>query len=154
MVIAGVGVVCVLALDCFHVICIRFPRFVNNNPLLSPIRISRQKSDVFQVEDGRLIQLSSRFLDSECESKPGDWTIDSLLKITEGQIDLEQVDENTFEVYAAVPRNHIPVGAFWGLIGLPLIPHNLPANVRRRIGDAKLLSQPDQRSPSKAHANE
>lgn len=117
----------------FGVIDFHFDRFVANDPLLHPVRVSSYDATSITLEDGRTLIYDGAWIDLQ----PG--AANPRIDV----IDLEPAtDSEMVDVYVSM-RIECCVPGKPGVITIPLIPRDRNNNYRGSAGKAKVVSAND-----------
>lgn len=110
---------------------ITYLKRVPNNPLVSPVTISRVEGDALVLADGRRL---TQF----------DYTAEDVFEMSDGRIDLEERDG---ELHAFVSAKLFVCGTPWagGLVHIPILPSVVPENRREPVGHQVKVTAPNQR---------
>ncbi len=116
----------------FGIIQLHYPRIIENEPLLAPLKVQSLSADKLVLEDGRSFEVF--------------WsTSEAVRSLNESEylVDLHFYSGTDVEIYAK-SRNFI-CGTPWnGLIVIPLIADKVPRYHRQLVGFAKLAPPAEQ----------
>jgi hypothetical protein len=129
----------IVVLDGMGVLGFTYPRAVENNPLLNPVRVIAVSSNSFTVADGRSFSVDfDHALFSRAVTNAGI------------QIELSDMGDGMFTVYTT-ERGWI-CGTPWArMITIPVIPESVPINRRRYAGIVELKEEKTQLTPTIDH---
>lgn len=133
---AAAVLVVVFVASSLRIIQLHYPREVENNPLLDPIKVQSVSGSTLLLEDGRTFHMHT--FDEPLE------------KIIEESGFLVDVDTAAGEAYSMIyvkRRGFITCGLPWtGVIEIPLIPDDVPRNHRELLGLARAVATDGTRS--------
>jgi hypothetical protein len=124
------ALVVLLVASYLQIIQFHYPRDVENNPLLSPVKVQSVRGTRLHLEDGRIYQIDTL-----------DEPLDKLIEESGFLVDVE-VDAATLDSRLYAKRRRWICGTPWrtGILHIPLIPDDLPTNHRQLIGIATAVS--------------
>jgi hypothetical protein len=104
---------------------LRYPRCLENDPLLSPVRVLSVQKNTLYLEDGRVLRVDQMLHEG---------SLDELIKASDNRVDVMRDGSQKLAVFAK-ERGWI-CGTPWArsLINLDLIPDDVPINYRVPIG--------------------
>ena len=112
-----------------HLIQFHYPRAVENDPLLSPVKVQSVEGNTLVLADGRTYEVLA------C-GEP----LDKMIQASEFQIDIEPLGEQSEMMVYAKRRGWICGTPWVALIMIPLIPEDIPINNRAPIGMATMVA--------------
>lgn len=121
--VAGVfvmGLLVLLGLQMFGIVGIFYIRPIENEPLLSPVKVASVVSNVVRLTDGRVLTI---------EQSPAD--LERCLSDSNMMVDLEDAGFG-YEVF--VKRRRFICGCGMPMITIPIIPRRIPINERQWLG--------------------
>jgi|GEM_PF-2533330 len=124
------ALVVLLVASYLQIIQFHYPRDVENNPLLSPVKVKAVDGKRLHLEDGRIYQIDTL-----------DEPLDKLIEESGFMVDVE-VDAATLDSRLYAKRRRWICGTPWktGILQIPLIPDDVPINHRQLIGIATAVS--------------
>jgi hypothetical protein len=125
LILIGLFVCCFLG-----VIQLRYPRVLENDPLLKPVAVQSVSGVTLTLRDGRVLTV--------------DTSEDSLEKIIEEsgyRVDIEPLPRSSHSVVYVKHRGWICGTPWLGVIEIPVIPVDVPINRREQIGTATVADQ-------------
>lgn len=112
-----------IASNGFGIVGLRYPRAIENDPLLSPLRVASIQGNSLVLEDGRVLEVVD-------VRHP----LDEMIANSDYQIDLESHSEVDLVFICVKSRSWI-CGTPWAcVINIPLIPDDVPINRREMAG--------------------
>jgi hypothetical protein len=116
-----------LATNFLGIVGFHYPRAVENDPLLAPIRVQAIDQERFVLEDGRVLHVVS----------PSHIELSEKLAGSGNRIDVEEYQPGQVQVF--VSERIFVCGMPWArVIEIPLIPDDIPINRRVAVAFAKL----------------
>lgn len=113
----------------FGIVQFHYPRAVENDPLLAPVKVETILGETIVLEDGRSLHIDyfgSEPLEEVIEGS--DYRVD---------IETESVGEHSMTTIYVKHRSWICGTSWVAFINIPLIPDDIPINHRKNIGWAK-----------------
>jgi len=127
-------------LDVLGIVCFRYPRVVENQPLAHPLRVVSVSGDHLLLADGRDINVVDVYVNPELGLAA------AVTHHSRGEIELVTRD-GMYDLFIKMPAT-ICGNPYAALFSVPLIPDRLPRFRRLMIGRAVVL-QKDQRVKSR-----
>ena len=121
---------CAMVASSVGIIQFHYPIAVDNDPLLTPIRVLAVVNDTLLLEDGRRLLVDTY-----------DRPLDEMIAATEYRIDIESDGTDAGLLIFGTRRGWICGTPWVGLIEIPLIADPVPINYRDTIASAKLISE-------------
>ena len=127
--LAPASIAFVYATSSLRLIQLHYPRVVENEPLLAPVKVESVTGDTLVLADGRILRV-------EVFHKP----IDEYMTEPEFHIDLETIGDPSRTIVYVKQRGWLCGTPWVGIIKIPIIPDEVPINHRTSIGFAKIIS--------------
>lgn len=114
----------------FRIVQFHYPRAVENDPLLAPVKVESVQGETIVLEDGRSLRVD--YFGSE--------PLEEVIEGSDFKVDIEteRVDERSMTTIYVKHRSWICGTPWVAFINIPLIPDDIPINRRKRIGWAKV----------------
>jgi hypothetical protein len=121
----------------FGIVGLRYPRAVENEPLLSPIRVTAINGNALTLGDGRVLEVA------DCR-----YPLDEAIARSDDQIDVEVSDETSL-VFFHVKRRSWICGMPWvRVVNIRLIPEDVPRNRREMVGYGRFADKIANQDPA------
>jgi len=133
------GLIVLVAADQLQIVQFNYPRFVDNDPLLSPNTVRSISGTKLLLGDGRTLRMDGY-----------DGNLDQPIQDSDFRVDMEpgfyfddRLDRDSPRVLILVKHRRRYCGRpFMGLIQMPLLPVDVPKYSREPIGFATVVHDP------------
>ena len=125
LILIGLFVCCFLG-----IIQLRYPRVLENDPLLKPVAVQSVSGVTLTLRDGRVLTV-----DTSEES------LEKIIEESEYRVDIEPLPQSSHSVVYVKHRGWICGTPWLGVIEIPVIPVDVPINRREQIGTATVADQ-------------
>jgi hypothetical protein len=123
----AIFVILLILASALNIVQFHYPRIIESDPLLAPIRVVSATGNTLTLADGRRLAVQT------------DEPLDEALKVSDFRIDIEPTVGREFALHVK-RRGWICGTPYMSLITIPLIPDDVSINHRGFLGTARLVA--------------